>query len=137
MQVHSLLRAYHPTVFSPSMKNDEVIQQVRLSSDSGQEDETDFVEMILENLKTAGVQQAHKKRDKNCVLFGHAFGRVISFAPKPKVTSKARPKRLPKKSGHIYRPQNLALFRARIWSPPLREAGDAGFRRAHHLCIQL
>ena len=28
---------------------------------AGKTDETDFVEMILENLKTAGVQQAHKE----------------------------------------------------------------------------
>ena len=40
-------------------ENDELIQPTA-NSDGGSTDETDFVEMILENLKTAGVQQAHK-----------------------------------------------------------------------------
>jgi adenine-specific DNA-methyltransferase len=40
-------------------ENDELIHPTA-NSDSGSTDETDFVEMILENLKTAGVQQAHK-----------------------------------------------------------------------------
>jgi adenine-specific DNA-methyltransferase len=40
-------------------ENDELIQPTA-NSDSGSTDETDFVEMILENLKTAGVQQAHR-----------------------------------------------------------------------------
>ena len=40
-------------------ENDELIHHTN-SSDGGQTDETDFVEMILENLKTSGVQQAHK-----------------------------------------------------------------------------
>ncbi|HUY32322.1 MAG TPA: site-specific DNA-methyltransferase [Pirellulales bacterium] len=39
--------------------NDELIHHAA-NSDGGSTDETDFVEMILENLKTAGVQQAHK-----------------------------------------------------------------------------
>lgn len=40
-------------------ENDELIHSTA-SSDGGQEDEADFVAMILENLKAAGVQQAHK-----------------------------------------------------------------------------
>lgn len=40
--------------------DDELIHH-SLGSDSDQADETDFVEMILENLKIAGVQQAHKE----------------------------------------------------------------------------
>jgi len=40
-------------------ENDELIHPPS-NSDGGSTDETDFVEMILENLKTAGVQQAHK-----------------------------------------------------------------------------
>ena len=40
-------------------ENDDLIHPPS-NSDSGSTDETDFVEIILENLKTAGVQQAHK-----------------------------------------------------------------------------
>jgi adenine-specific DNA-methyltransferase len=40
-------------------ENDELIHPTA-NSNSDSTDETDFVEMILENLKTAGVQQAHK-----------------------------------------------------------------------------
>ena len=40
-------------------ENDELIHPTA-NSDGGSTDETDFVEMILENLRTAGVQQAHK-----------------------------------------------------------------------------
>ena len=40
-------------------ENDELIHATA-NSDGSSTDETDFVEMILENLKTAGVQQAHK-----------------------------------------------------------------------------
>jgi adenine-specific DNA-methyltransferase len=41
-------------------ENDDLIHRAA-SSDGGEADEADFVEMILENLKTAGVQQAHKE----------------------------------------------------------------------------
>src|ERR1700733_463738 len=40
-------------------ENDELVRPTA-NSNGDQADETDFVEMILENLKTAGVQQAHK-----------------------------------------------------------------------------
>lgn len=41
-------------------ENDELVDSVADSS-AGYSDEADFVRMILENLKTAGVQQAHKE----------------------------------------------------------------------------
>ncbi|MEN6371843.1 MAG: site-specific DNA-methyltransferase [Armatimonadota bacterium] len=41
-------------------ENDELIDPIMQSKD-GRGDEQDFVQMILENLKTAGVQQAHKE----------------------------------------------------------------------------
>jgi len=41
-------------------ENDELIDQMAESSD-GYGEEHDFAQMILENLKTAGVQQAHKE----------------------------------------------------------------------------
>ena len=41
-------------------ENDELIDGVTKTA-AGHGDETDFVSMILENLKTAGVQQAHKE----------------------------------------------------------------------------
>jgi adenine-specific DNA-methyltransferase len=41
-------------------ENDELIDSVA-DSHAGYSDEADFVRMILENLKTAGVQQAHKE----------------------------------------------------------------------------
>ncbi len=41
-------------------ENDELIDSIA-DGHAGYSDETDFVRMILENLKTAGVQQAHKE----------------------------------------------------------------------------
>jgi len=41
-------------------ENDELIDGIA-EPDSGYSEERDFVQMILENLKTAGVQQAHKE----------------------------------------------------------------------------
>ena len=41
-------------------ENDELIDKVA-EPEPGYGEERDFVQMILENLKTAGVQQAHKE----------------------------------------------------------------------------
>lgn len=104
-------------------ENDEVIQHTT-SSDSGQEDETDFVEMILENLKTSGVQQAHKE-DK--IVFSSvtpwpgylvcAEGRYVESEAKTAAEKRAAIFIGPE-FGTVSRPDLVAAA---------REAGDAGF----------
>jgi adenine-specific DNA-methyltransferase len=104
-------------------ENDELIHPTA-NSDGGSTDETDFVEMILENLKTAGVQQAHKD-DK--ITF-------TSIAPWPGYLVCAEGKYVEggSKSGAEKRaaifigPEFGTVSRPDLVSAA-REAGDAGF----------
>jgi adenine-specific DNA-methyltransferase len=92
--------------------------------DSGQTDETDFVEMILENLKTSGVQQAHKD-DK--ITF-------TSIAPWPGALVCAEGKYVEgnaksgaeKRAAIFIGPEFGTVSRPDLVSAA-REAGDAGF----------
>jgi adenine-specific DNA-methyltransferase len=102
-------------------ENDELIDGVSKSKDG---DERDFVQMILENLKTAGVQQAHKE-DKITFLSitpwpGHlvcAEGRYIEGADGSDKEKRAAIFIGPE-FGTVSRPDLVAAA---------REAGDAGF----------
>jgi adenine-specific DNA-methyltransferase len=104
-------------------ENDELIHRKAGSNDS-QEDETDFVEMILENLKTSGVQQAHKE-DK--ISFSSitpwpgylvcAEGRYVEGEAKSGAEKRAAIFIGPE-FGTVSRPDLVAAA---------REAGDAGF----------
>ncbi len=81
-----------------------------------------FAQMILENLKTAGVQQAHKE-DKIDFHVAHRPGRASWSAPKAatwKATSRAA-------SGRSSSAPSSAPSSAQTWSLAAREAGDAGF----------
>ncbi len=69
-------------------ENDELIDPAAKTSNAGYGEEQDFVQMILENLKTAGVQQAHKE-DKITFTVARRRGRAIWCAPKA-ATWKAR-----------------------------------------------
>jgi len=114
-------------------ENDELIHPTA-NSDGGSTDETDFVEMILENLKTAGVQQAHKD-DK--IAF-------TSIAPWPGYLVCAEGKYVEggSKSGAEKRaaifigPEfgNCVPPRSCLRSPRSRRCW---LRRTHHLCLQL
>jgi adenine-specific DNA-methyltransferase len=104
-------------------ENDELIDPSRGGNGQGG-DETDFVQMILENLKTAGVQQAHKE-DKIDFLSltpwpGHyvcAEGRYIEGDDESGLEKRAAIFIGPE-FGTVSRPDLVAAA---------REAGDAGF----------
>ena len=86
--------------------------------------ERDFVQMILENLKTAGVQQAHKE-DKNHLHSLSRPGRAIWSVPKAAI-SRVVKKRARETCRHLHRPG----VRHRLPPRPgaaAREAGDADF----------
>jgi adenine-specific DNA-methyltransferase len=103
-------------------ENDELIHHTPSSGD--QADETDFVEMILENLKTAGVQQAHKE---DRIAFSSitpwpgylicAEGRYVEGGAKSGAEKRAAIFIGPE-FGTVSRPDLVAAA---------REAGDAGF----------
>jgi adenine-specific DNA-methyltransferase len=104
-------------------ENDELIDPLHASNELGG-DETDFVQMILENLKNAGVQQAHKE-DKidfaSITLWpGHyicADGRYIE-GEEETGTEKRAAIFIGPEFGTVSRPDLVAAA---------REAGDAGF----------
>jgi adenine-specific DNA-methyltransferase len=97
-------------------ENDELIDSSKLKNG----DEQDFVQMILENIKTAGVQQAHKE-DK--IAFSSvapwpgylicAEGRYVERAAEKRAAIFVGPE-----FGTVSRPDLVAAA---------REAGDAGF----------
>lgn len=109
-------------------ENDELIDGV-IKTAAGHGDETDFVSMILENLKTAGVQQAHKE-DK--ISFNAltpwpgdlicAEGRYFEGGGADNVPTSGLEKRaaifVGPEFGTVSRPDLVAAA---------REAGDAGF----------
>ena len=107
-----------------SVDEDDELIRPTAGSDGDQEDETDFVEMILENLKTAGVQQAHKD-DK--ISFSSitpwpgylvcAEGRYVEGGTKSGAEKRAAIFIGPE-FGTVSRPGLVAAA---------REAGDAGF----------
>ena len=109
-------------------ENDELIDGVSESA-AGYSDEADFVSMILENLKTAGVQQAHKE-DK--IAFSAltpwpgtlicAEGRYFEYGDAEEESTSGHEKRaavfVGPEFGTVSRPDLVAAA---------REAGDAGF----------
>jgi len=104
-------------------ENDELIDPLHALGGAGGA-ETDFVGMILENLKTAGVQQAHKEDKINFASVtpwpGHyvcAEGRYIEGAEESGLERRAAIFIGPE-FGTVSRPDLVAAA---------REAGDAGF----------
>ena len=104
-------------------ENDELLDSIS-EADGGYREERDFVQMILENLKTAGVQQAHKE-DK--IVF-------TSLAPWPGELICAEG-RYVEGDAETGREKRAAIFIGpefgTVSRPDLvsaaREAGDAGF----------
>jgi adenine-specific DNA-methyltransferase len=107
----------------PVGEHDELIQKSGTFS-GDKDDEADFVEMILENLRTSGVQQAHKE-DKITFssispwpgYFVCAEGKYIERNGKPGAEKRAAIFIGPE-FGTVSRPDLVAAA---------REAGDAGF----------
>ncbi|HLH08254.1 MAG TPA: site-specific DNA-methyltransferase [Terriglobales bacterium] len=107
----------------PVGEDDELLQKSGTFS-GDKDDEADFVEMILENLKTAGVQQAHKE-DK--ITFS-------SITPWPgyfvcaegKYTESNGKGRTEKRAGIFIGPEFGTVSRPDLVAAA-REAGDAGF----------
>ncbi len=104
-------------------ENDELIEGVA-ESDTGYPEERDFAQMILENLKTAGVQQAHKEDKINFMSIkpwpGHyicAEGRYIE-GDEESGTEKRAAIFIGPEFGTVSRPDLVAAA---------REAGDADF----------
>ena len=104
-------------------ENDELIDPLHAPDGPGS-GETDFVQMILENLKTAGVQQAHKEDKISFVSIapwpGHyvcAEGRYIEGEQESDLEKRAAIFIGPE-FGTVSRPDLVAAA---------REAGDAGF----------
>lgn len=104
-------------------ENDELIDGLAESA-AGYGEEQDFVRMILENLKTAGVQQAHKEDKINFTSItpwpGHyicAEGRYVE-GDEESGTEKRAAVFIGPEFGTVSRPDLVAAA---------REAGDAGF----------
>ena len=81
-------------------ENDELIDGIAESQD-GYSEERGFVQMILEHLKTAGVQQAHK--EERSPSLRSRPGRAIWSAPKGTIT-RATPSRQRETCRHLHRP---------------------------------
>lgn len=85
------------------------------------EDEKDFVQIILENLKTAGVQQAHKEDKINFISLTHWPGELVCAEGRyidEKETEKRAAIFIGPEFGTVSRPDLVSAA---------REAADAGF----------
>jgi adenine-specific DNA-methyltransferase len=83
----------------------------------------DFPQMILENLKTAGVQQAHK--ETGSASPPHPLARRSGLRRRP-LPGRQRRNRQRKARGHLHRPR-VRHRPAPDLVAAAREAGDAGF----------
>jgi adenine-specific DNA-methyltransferase len=97
-------------------ENDELID----SSKKKPGDEQDFVQMILENLKTAGVQQAHKEDKITFLSIAPWPGRLICAEGRYSEGTKE------KRAGIFIGPEFGTVSRPDLVGAA-REAGDAGF----------
>ena len=97
--------------------------------------ETDFVTMILENLNTAGVQQAHKE-DKIAFSSRHPVARPLCLC-RGQLYERRKAK---KQEKNCVQPSSSAPSSARSAVPDLVAAARRGrrrrFRRADRLCVQ-
>jgi len=104
-------------------ENDELIHGTA-HWDSGQIDETEFVEMILENLKTSGVQQAHKD-DKITFTSITPWPGALVCAEGKYVEGNAK-SGVEKRAAIFIGPEFGTVSRPDLVAAA-REAGDAGF----------
>ena len=107
----------------PVGEDDELVQKSGTFSDD-KDDEADFVEMILENLRTSGVQQAHKE-DKL------TFSSIIPWpgyfvCAEGKYTEGNGKSPAEKRAGIFIGPEFGTVSRPDLVAAA-REAGDAGF----------
>ena len=111
-------------------ENDELIDGRREASD-GYGDEQSFVQMILENLKTAGVQQAHKE-DRITFTVAHALAGRSGLRRRPLHGRRRREKRAAIFIGPEF--GTVSARRSRGRRPRGRRRR---FRRADRLRLQL
>jgi len=102
-------------------ENDELIDSLAASKDG---DEQDFVQMILENLKTAGVQQAHKE-DKVSFLSITPWPGTLICADGRYVEG-GKDSGIEKRAAIFIGPEFGTVSRPDLVAAA-REAGDAGF----------
>ena len=118
-------------------ENDELIDPSATktsTSSTGSTDPDDFANVILENLKTAGVQQAHKEDKINfTTLTGWpgdyicAEGRYTQAHPGPPAQAdQIQPEGTEKRAGIFIGPEFGTVTREDL-AAAAREAGDAGF----------
>jgi adenine-specific DNA-methyltransferase len=104
--------------------NDELIDPVKTGEPTGQaKDGADFVQMILENLKTAGVQQAHKEDKINFTSLVPWPGRFICAEGRYTETETSGTE---KRAGIFIGPEFGTVSKPDLVAAA-REAGDAGF----------
>jgi len=101
--------------------DDELIDPQK-AADATSEDEVDFVQMILENLKTAGVQQAHKEDKIDFTSVTPWPGHFIC-AEGQYVEEEGAPE---KRAGIFIGPEFGTVTKPDL-AAAAREAGDAGF----------
>jgi len=114
-------------------ENDELIDKAAAEPDAGYGEERGFVQMILENLRTAGVQQAHKDDrisftsltpwpgDLVC-----AEGRYVETHPHPNPLPQGEGTKTEKRAAIFIGPEFGTVSRPDLVEAA-REAGDADF----------
>lgn len=104
--------------------NDELIDPVKTGEPTGPaKDGADFVQMILENLKTAGVQQAHKEDKINFTSLVPWPGRFICAEGR---YTESETSGSEKRAGIFIGPEFGTVSKPDLVAAA-REAGDAGF----------
>ncbi|KAF0099369.1 MAG: DNA methylase [bacterium] len=113
-------------------ENDELIDKAA-EPDPGYGEERDFVQMILENLKTAGVQQAHKEDRISFTALAPwpgnlvcAEGRYVEEHPHPNPLPEGEGTKTEKRAAIFIGPEFGTVSRPDLVEAA-REAGDADF----------
>ncbi|MGB3778432.1 MAG: DNA methyltransferase, partial [Tunicatimonas sp.] len=104
-------------------ENDELLDGLA-EDKAGYGQEQSFTEMILENLKTAGVQQAHKENKINFSLLTPWPGRYVGAEGK---YTKGTDENAPEKRAAIFIGPEFGTVPRPDLVAAAREAGDAGF----------
>jgi len=104
-------------------ENDELINSVSGSA-NGRDDEQDFVRMVLENLKTSGVQQAHKEDKITFTSVTPWPGTLI--CAEARYVEGEKESGTEKRGGVFVGPEFGTVSRPDLVAAA-REAGDAGF----------
>lgn len=111
-------------------ENDELIDPstagIRTSTPDSATEAADFATVILENLKTAGVQQAHKENKINFTTLTPWPGTYICAEGKTEAEAGIKEGTAEKRAGIFIGPEYGTVTREDL-AAAAREAGDAGF----------